>query len=136
MGTMNEQPDPFADMTLPESQKAVLRKQLGLLVEHSAYPAIRDMARDVLAGRTDLRGALLGGRYERAISDGMRSFSSWYADLSDEERAEQVRLGQEYEQRVERDDQPVRRPVRRPRPPVEDDWEPPAGIPRKRKPRR
>jgi hypothetical protein len=131
------QSDPFAGMALSQSQKAVLRKQLTTLAEHSAQPAIRDMARDLLAGRADLRGAMLGGRYEQAINEGVRQFSSWYAGLSDEERLEQTRRAQEYEQEMARASAPVPPGTRRPRPPVEDDgWEPPASILKKPKPRK
>lgn len=136
VAAVNQQ-DPFSRMALNQAQKAVLRKQLEALAEHSAYPGIRDMARDVLAGKTDLRGAMLGGRYEQAINEGAREFSSWYRGLSDEERAEQERQGREYEEELERSATARQPGTRRPRPPVEDDgWEPPASILKKRTPRR
>jgi hypothetical protein len=126
-----DQHDPFAGMTLSQAEKAVLRKQLETLVEHSAYPGIRDMARDVLTGRTDLRGAMLGSKHEQTINEAAREFSSWYRGLSDEERAEQVRQGREHEEKLER---PATASPRRPRTQVEDDgWEPPATILKKRK---
>lgn len=128
------QHDPFAGMTLSQTEKAMLRKQLDRLVESSAYPSIRDLASDVLAGRADLRGALLGSRYEQAVNEATREFSSWYQNLSDEEREEQVRRGREYEEQVERA-AAARKPGAR-RPAAEDDgWEPPATILKKRKPR-
>jgi hypothetical protein len=129
-----DQHDPFAGMASSQAEKAVLRKQLETLVEHSAYPGIRDMARDVLDGRTDLRGAMLGSRYEQAINEAAREFSSWYRGLSDEERAEQVRQGREYEEKLEQASTARQPGARRPRPPAEDDgWEPPATILKKRK---
>jgi hypothetical protein len=131
-----DQHDPFAGMASSQAEKAVLRKQLETLVEHSAYPGIRDMARDVLDGRTDLRGAMLGARYEQAVNEAAREFSSWYRGLSDQERAEQVCQGREYEEELEQAATPRPPGARRPRPPVEDDgWEPPATILKKRKPR-
>jgi hypothetical protein len=129
-----DQHDPFAGMVLSQKEKVALRKQLETMVEHSAYPGIRDMARDVLAGRTDLRGAMLGSRYEQTINEAAREFSSWYRGLSDEERAEQVRQGREYEEKLEQATTARLSGGRRPRPPVEDDgWEPPANILKKRK---
>lgn len=123
--TMNQH-DPFAGMSLTQADKAMLRKQLEKLVADSAYPGIRDMAQDVLSGRADLRGAMLGSRYEQVINDATRDFSSWYRNLSEEEREEQARLGREL----------LEAPPRRPRPPVVDDgWEPPSTILKKRKPR-
>jgi Lon protease-like protein len=67
-------------------------------------------------------------RYDDALNEAMSSFSAWYRNLSDDEKAEQ-------EQRARDPFEEIRRRTTQ-RPPVEDDWEPPASILRKEPPRR
>jgi hypothetical protein len=115
--------DPVADLALSEAHKAVVRRQLAQLAEQDERPGLRDLARDVLAGRTDLRGALLGPRYEEALNHAMGQFSGWYQNLTPEERAEQVRLAEEYAAEVREEAVAEQRPRRvRPQPSAEEDW--------------
>lgn len=120
--------DPFGGMAVSQGEAAVLRRQLELLAGQDRDPRIAEMARDVLAGKVDLRGALLGERYREAVDAGMAAFSAWYRDLDEDERAEQRRLAEEYMAEARREDE---RPRRRQPVDEEDDWEPPDSIYRK-----
>jgi hypothetical protein len=112
--------DPLADMALTESHKAVVRRQLTQLAAQADRPELRDMARDVLAGKVDLRGAMLSSRYEDVLNEGMSRFSTWYQNLTSEERTEQVRRAEDYAAEVRKELLVGRRP--RPEPTVEEDW--------------
>lgn len=129
--------NPFAGMAIGQAQAAVLRKQLEMLAEHSRDPRIKEMARDVLAGKLDLRAAMLGPRYEDALNEGMASFSAWYRNLSDDERVHQEQQAREYLEQVREEAAAEHAGVRRPRRRVadDDDWEPPTSILRKPRPR-
>lgn len=131
-------PDPFAGMAISTTQAAAARRQLELLAEQGRDPRIKKMARDVLSGRTDLRAAMLGGKYDDALNEATASFSSWYRDLSDGDRAEQVRMAAEAMDQVRREAAEERLRPRRSRrtAPEDDDWEPPAGVLRREPPRR
>ena len=94
------------------------------------------MARDVLAGRMDLRAAVLGGRYEDVLNDAMPSFSSWYRNLSDDEKAEQERRAHDHFEDLRHRETPEANARRLRGAPAEDEWEPPASILRKDPPRR
>lgn len=122
--------DPFANLAIDQTQKIALRKQMQNLAERHPDPRIKEMARDVLAGKQDLRAAVLGPRYEDALNDGMAKFSSWYTNLSDEQRAEQERQAGEYFEQLRQEAaaaQDKRRRARR-APVEDDDWEPPASV--------
>jgi hypothetical protein len=115
--------DPLAGMVLTEPLKAAARKQLAQLAAQDGQPALRDLARDVLAGKVDLRGAILGPRYTGVLDEGTRQYSNWYRELSAEERAEQVRQGQAFAAEAHQETVEQRRPARRPRPPADDEDE-------------
>jgi hypothetical protein len=122
-------PDPFAGMTIGQAEAAAARKQLEALAEHSRDPRIKEMARDVLAGKLDLRAAMLGPRYEDALNEGMAAFSERYRNMSEGERAEEVRRAGEYLEQLRQDAAAEQAGVRRRRPRVaDDDWEPPSSI--------
>lgn len=120
--------DPMAEMALSEAEKAAVRKQLALLAGQDAQPGLRDMAKDVLAGKTDLHGAVL--RNTDALNQAVGQFSQWYRDLTPDQRAEQARLGQEYAEEARREET---RPPRRPRSVADDDGETQRPILRKRR---
>jgi hypothetical protein len=129
--------DPLAGMVLTEPLKAAARKQLAQLAAQDGQPALRDLARDVLAGKVDLRGAVLGPRYTEVLDEGTRQYSNWYRELSAEERAEQVRRGQAFAAEAHQELVEQRRPARRPRPPAgEEDEAAQRPILRDRRPRR
>jgi hypothetical protein len=129
--------DPLAGMALTEPLKAAARKQLAQLAAQDAQPALRDLAREVLAAKVDLRGAILGPRYTDILDEGTRQFSNWYRDLSAEERAEQVRQGQTFAAEAHQELIAERRPTRRPRPPADEQEEAvQRPILKKRRPRR
>jgi hypothetical protein len=129
----NDPVNPFAGMAISTDEARVLRKQLEMLAEGAKDQRIKDLARDVLAGRTDLRAALLGGRYEDVLNDAMSSFSAWYRDLSDDEKAEQEHRARDHFEDLRCAETTTRRPSR---PAAEDEWEPPTSILRKDPPRR
>jgi len=121
--------DSFANLAIDQTQKIALRKQLENLAERHPDPRIQEMAHDVLAGKQDLRAAMLGPRYEDALNESMARFSSWYTDLSDEQRAEQDRQAAEYFEQLRQESANEAKPRRARRAPAEDDdWEPPATV--------
>jgi hypothetical protein len=123
--------DPMAGMAFSEAEKAAMRKQLALLAGQNAHPGLRDMAKDVLAGKTDLRGALLSPQHANALNQAVGQFSQWYRELTPDQRAEQARLGQEFSEEARKEET---RPPRRPRPVAEDEeWETQRPILRKRR---
>jgi hypothetical protein len=129
--------DPLAGMALSEPVRAVARKQLMQLAAQNDQPALRDLARDVLAGKVDLRGAVLGTRYTDLLDEGTRQYSNWYRNLSDEERAEQARQGETFAAEAHQELIAARRPPRRQRPPApaDDDDIVQRPILKKRRPR-
>lgn len=131
-------PDPFAGMAVGRAEAAAARKQLEALAEHSRDPRIKEMARDVLAGKLDLRAAMLGPRYEDALNEGVASFSEWYRNLSDDERVQQEQQAREYLEQVREEAAAEQAGVRWPRRPAgndDDEWESPSSILRKPRPR-
>lgn len=116
-------------MALSEAEKAAMRKQLGLLAGQDNHPGLRDMAKDVLAGKTDLRGGVL--RNTDGLNQAVGQFSQWYRDLTPDQRAEQTRLAQEYAEEARKEET---KPPRRPRSVGEDEeWETQRPVLRKRR---
>jgi hypothetical protein len=123
--------DPMAGMAFSGAEKAAMRKQLALLADQDRHPGLRDMAKDALAGKTDLRGAVLDPRHTNALNQAVGQFSRWYRALTPDQRAEQARLAQEYAEEARKEET---RPPRRPRPASEDEeWEAQRPILRKRR---
>lgn len=124
--------DPFAGMTISRAQALALRKQLELLAKSGTDPRVREMASDILTNKTDVRGAVLGSRYQDVLNDGARTFSAWYENLSETERAEQERLGRETLEQWQREavQQSMVR-SRRQRDGDDDDWDPPTILQRR-----
>jgi hypothetical protein len=73
-----------------------LHQSLEQLASSEANSALRDFAQDVLQGRMNLRDAALSSAYADALGDGVRQFLAWYNSLSENERAEQTAIGDEY----------------------------------------
>lgn len=132
-----DRPNPFSGMDISHTQKTALRKQLEALSEGSRDPRIKEMARDVLAGKLDLRAAMLGSRYEDALAESVAHFSSWYRGLSEDELAQQEQRARGYLEELRREAAAEQAGRGRPRrASTEDDWEPPASIFRREPPRR
>lgn len=118
--------DPLGDLAVSAATKAAVRDHLVRLAGQQGHPALRAMARDVLAGKVNLRGALADPKVTEVLDAQVARFSGWYRELSDEERAEQARRGEEHAEQVRREaaaaQQPSRPPGRRPPPdPADDD---------------
>lgn len=124
--------DPFSGMAFTEAHKAAIRKQLTLLAGQDGHPGLRDMAKDVLTGRSDLRGAMLGPRHTDVLDEAMSQFSRWRRNLTPEQQTEQERLAQDYAEEARREAAAAAHPVRRPRP-ADDDGDSQRPILRKRR---
>jgi hypothetical protein len=126
--------DPLGGMAFTEAHKAAIRKQLALLAGQDKHPGLRDMAKNVLAGKTDLRGALLEPNHTAVLDEAVSQFSQWCRDLTPDQRAEQERLAQDYAEEARREAAAAAHPVRRPRPAADDEeWESQRPILRKRR---
>lgn len=135
---MSTQPfDPLGDLALSPAHKAAARKQLDLLAEQTRHPELRDMARDVLSGRVNLRGALSDPRVSVVLDDQVGRFSAWYRELPPEERAEHERRAEQFAEDARREDAAPapdpRRPRPRPRPDSDDGWDDQQPILKKRR---
>lgn len=124
--------DPLDGMSFTEAHKAAIRKQLALLADQDKHPGLRDMARDVLAGKADLRDAMLGPSHTAVLDEALNQFSQWCRNLTPDQRAEQERLAQDYAEEARREAAAEAQSVRRPRP-ADEEWEPQRPILRKRR---
>jgi hypothetical protein len=127
--------DPLADLALSPAHKAAARKQLDLLAEQTRHPELRNLARDVLSGRVNLRGALVDPRATAVLDEQIGQFSAWYHELSADERAEHERRAEQFAEDASREaTAPTPSRTRsRPHPDNEDEWEEPRPILRKRR---
>jgi hypothetical protein len=125
--------DPLADLALSSAHKAAARKQLDLLAEQTRHPELRDLARDVLSGRVNLRGALVDPRATAVLDEQVGQFSAWYHELSADERAEHERRAEQFAEDASREAAAPAGPRSRSRPDNEDEWEEPRPILRKRR---
>lgn len=127
--------DPLSDLALSPAHKAAARKQLDLLAEQTSHPELRNLARDVLSGRVNLRGALADPRATAVLDEQVGRFSAWYNELSADERAEHERRAEQFAEEASRETAaPAPRGSRsQPRPDSEDEWEEPRPILRKRR---
>jgi len=119
--------DPLGGMAFTEAHKAAIR----IAGRSGQHPGLRDMAKDVLAGKTDLRGAMLGPGHGDILDEAMSQFSQWCRDLTPEQRAEQERLAQDYAEEARREAAAEAHPVHRPRP-ADDEGDAQRPILRKR----
>jgi hypothetical protein len=67
-----------------------LKKNLDLLAGGAAGPELAEMAREVIEGRTDLRGMGASGVYAEQLTGAIHRFQRWHAELSPEEREQIV----------------------------------------------
>ncbi|MGX6606540.1 hypothetical protein ACWKSP_31120 [Micromonosporaceae bacterium Da 78-11] len=78
----------------PRITRAV-KSSLEHLSTETASPELAEMARELLAGRTDLRAAASSSAYATQLTEAAEGFRKWQADLSPEERAELERTTRE-----------------------------------------
>jgi hypothetical protein len=71
----------------PKLAKSI-RRSLEQLRDGSAGPALAEMAKDVLEGRTDLRAVARSAAYAGELTEGLDQYKSWEAQLTPEERVE------------------------------------------------
>jgi hypothetical protein len=62
------------------------RQLLKRLASNTRNPAVAEMARDLLNGRITPRDVMANGLYNEELSKGTEKFTSWYRELSDEEK--------------------------------------------------
>jgi hypothetical protein len=74
------------DPALTRQLKASLQK----LREGVGGPALAELAREVLEGRTTLREVARSSAYAAEMGAVMRRFQQWNAELTDEERAKLI----------------------------------------------
>jgi len=125
--------DPLADLALSPAHKAAARKQLDLLAEQTRHSELRDLARDVLSGRVNLRGALVDPRATAVLDEQVGRFTNWYHELSADERAEHERRAEQFADEASQEAVAPAPRGPRSRPDNEDDWEEPRPILRKRR---
>ncbi len=63
-----------------------VQERLKELACGSGGPTAKEIARDVLSGRVDLREAVLSDTYASEMRKNMVRFAHWYSDLTPEER--------------------------------------------------
>ncbi|WP_157368151.1 hypothetical protein [Alloactinosynnema sp. L-07] len=109
-----------------------MRKQLEMLAKSATDPRARALANDVLGNKTDLRGAMLGSRYQDVLDDSARLFSGWYQSLTESDRVEHERLGRLTLDQWQHDaaQESIEKPRTRPSD-DDDDWEPPTILKRR-----
>ena len=71
----------------------MLNRLLQHLSEHSPDERLREMASSVLSGQLTVGEAVGSSYYGEAIAKQTAGFTAWYESLSDDERAEQARVG-------------------------------------------
>ena len=89
--TVNEQPAAergFLEMTGDPARARRLRRSLETLADRGGDPAMREMAREVLAGRLSLRDAANIPAYGEAMRQGVQDGLRAYAAMSESERRE------------------------------------------------
>ncbi|MGB3442309.1 MAG: hypothetical protein WBA97_26505 [Actinophytocola sp.] len=127
--------DPLADLALSPAHKAAARKQLDQLAEQTRHPELRDLAREVLSGRMNLRGAMADPRATAVLDEQVGRFTAWYHELSAEELAEHERSAEQFAEDASREAAAPAPPRSRsrPRPDNEEEWEEPRPILKKRR---
>ncbi|MFE7858358.1 hypothetical protein [Streptomyces sp. NPDC057403] len=96
----------FLDIAKDPARARALRKAMQRLAE-SRDETLREMAREVLAGRIGLRQAARNGAYREALSEGARAGMRGYEQMSAAERkaaeAEGRRQLSEYQAEIDRE---------------------------------
>lgn len=92
------EPEPIDDELLQMAQHPKLaqsvKESLHRLANGSAGPALAEMARELLAGRTSLREIGQSQAYAEELSAGVARFQQWQRELTTEQRAELERQTQ------------------------------------------
>lgn len=78
--------NPFGDLTDDPRHAAAVRAVLEQFSAGGAGLEFKDLADDVLQGRSSLREAVLSRGHESAFESRMGPFADWYRGLSDQER--------------------------------------------------
>jgi len=78
----------------------LLTESLRHLAEQDARPELRELAQQVLAGRSTLRQTMMSGVYREALGQRMDVFLQWYRGLTPQERARQEAAGREQLERL------------------------------------
>ncbi|MEW2402682.1 hypothetical protein [Streptomyces sp. NPDC046862] len=92
------------DIARDEARARALRKSLQRLADNSSgNPALQEMAKEVLSGRTGLREALRVGAYSEALGERIAQARREYEEQSPEERERQRAEAERYleDQRAE-----------------------------------
>ncbi|MET9625846.1 hypothetical protein ABZX92_00145 [Lentzea sp. NPDC006480] len=105
---------------LDRHQRQLLKK----LVANEQSPALAEMAKELLAGRTTPAQILTSRAYDEALGAGAEALSSWYATTSDEDRQALAEQGQAELARLAEDElagvpdgpEPVQKPAPKPEP--------------------
>jgi hypothetical protein len=63
-----------------------IKQSLRQLNDGRAGPGLAELARDVLAGRTDLRTIAQHSAYANQLTDAIQRFHHWYTQLTPDER--------------------------------------------------
>lgn len=96
--------DEFRRLTDDRGRVRLLRRSLGILAADRSRPVLRDFAEDVRHGRMGLAEAASSSAYAEEFTPHVRGFLDWYAQLSDDERAEQAAAGEAYLDALTEDD--------------------------------
>lgn len=78
--------DMFGNRTSRPGLTEHRRQLLKRLANNTRNPAVAEMARDLLNGRITPRDVMANGLYNEELSKGTEKFTSWYRELSDEEK--------------------------------------------------
>ena len=73
-----------------EAIATVLRRTLTRLAKGEGGPLLKELARDVLTGKVELRTALLSETYGAPMSAAFGKFRTWYDEASEKERGEAI----------------------------------------------
>ncbi|MER6424214.1 hypothetical protein [Streptomyces sp. NPDC001137] len=96
----------FLDIAKDPARARALRKSLQRLAD-SKDETVREMARDVLAGRVGLRQAMRTGAYREALHEsaqlGMRAYEQMSAEERSAAEAEGRRQLDEYQEEIDRE---------------------------------
>ncbi|GJF29723.1 hypothetical protein KNE206_24230 [Kitasatospora sp. NE20-6] len=86
----------FQDIAQSPGEARLLHKAMKQLADGGAGPAMQEMARDVLAGRTGLRQALSQSAYSPELLAGADSLHDRLSAMSDRERDELAEQGRRF----------------------------------------
>lgn len=93
------------------------RQALERLASGKAGPALAEMARDLLSGRTSPAQLMASGAYGEELGQHLSRFSSWFGGLSDQEKEDVTETGLRTLEELAREElrppEPPARPHRR-----------------------